>query len=88
MTRFRRKPVEIEARKLTRESAADLAYWCGGHVVTEEDAIDPNQCFVGVNVPTLEGVVRASEGEYIVRGMRGEFFTASSDALHDLYEEI
>lgn len=88
MSNFRRRPVDIEARQVTPDTVADIVAWCGGVQVEEQDALDPNRTYVGVNVPTLSGVVRVSEGDYVAKSPQGGFFAASAMELHANFEEV
>ena len=63
----------FEVRRLDRDSATQLAHWCGGILVEEIDAIDNNERSPGINVPCKNGVQRASLGDYIGRDDDGSF---------------
>lgn len=67
---YRRRPDRVKAFKLSEENAAAVALWCGGQKVEEIDPVTdlPN---VGLNVPTISGNRRASEGDYIYRDKAG-----------------
>lgn len=78
--RYRKKPVEIEAAgPLTHENAAGIAYWCGGRV---SRALDK------VAIETLEGVVTASLGDYVIRGVQGEHYPCKPDIFAVTYEVV
>lgn len=62
-----------EAKILTSENAVDLAKWCRGRIVTEEDAISPSITTPGINVPVKDGVHRASVGDTIIHNSDGTF---------------
>lgn len=62
-----------EAKILTSENAVDLAKWCRGRIVAEEDAISPSITTPGINLLTNEGVKRASVGDTIIRNSDGTF---------------
>lgn len=62
-----------EARTLTATNAVQLAGWCGGLPVVQHDALDEGKTTAGVNVPTVNGVERASEGDIIIRRDDGKF---------------
>lgn len=62
-----------EARTLSQENASFLAAWCGGKLVNEQDAISPHINTPGINVPTANGVERASMGDTIIRKSDGTF---------------
>ena len=85
---FRKRPVVIQAEKLSKDNAEELARWCGGRVVEEQDALDRSTTYVGVNIPTLEGVMRASEGDYIVKGVEGEFYPCKPGIFESTYDKV
>lgn len=79
---FRKKPIEIEARWFQHpEDASVLCTWCGG---TNE--VRP----VEIQIPTMEGIMTASIGDWIIKGVKGEFYPCKRDifaAIYDLVEE-
>jgi hypothetical protein len=62
-----------EARTLTENNVWELATWCGGNPVVEHDALDHDKTSPGINVPTKDGVERASLGQTIIRKNDGTF---------------
>lgn len=62
-----------EARVLTLKNASHLAEWCRGRLVNEQDAISPHVNQPGINVPTKDGVARASLGDSILKHSDGTF---------------
>lgn len=76
----------LEARRLTKDLAEDIAQWCGGMLVTEIDPQNPSETFVGINVPTQLGIQRASQGEWIVKLKNGSFTSFSDQDFRDTYE--
>lgn len=83
--RYRKKPVEIEARQLgiSRDDDVETFYWCGGKqppIGTEEDIL--------FYIPTLEGDMAARSGDYIIRGVKGEFYPCRADVFAATYEEV
>ena len=93
MPRFRKKPVEIEARQFdgTRYGALELIEWMegGGRV---ESGILHGQ--VHLVVTTLEdgefGEAKhvASPGDWIIRGVQGEFYPCKPDIFEATYEVV
>ena len=82
--KYRKKPVTIEAMQLTRHNVHEVAEWCGadlGHTFgsTEPDAL---------NINTLEGTMAAYIGDYIIRGVQGEFYPCKPDIFAATYEEV
>lgn len=96
---YRKRPVEIEAMHLTRENIEEVARWCGGRVVREEKPGDPTDVYVALDIPTLEGRMRAETfhpstyrngayqgGDYVIRGVQGEFYPCKPDIFEATYE--
>lgn len=66
-------PETVAADQLTKDNAEELARLCGGQVITETNPRDENQKYVGINVPTLRGVERLSEGMMLVKYPEGSW---------------
>lgn len=84
MPRYRKKPVEIEAVQLTYDTLNEAAnfvasdQFAGGGADSERG--------VYVDIRTLEGVMRASEGDWIIKGVKGEFYPCKPDIFAATYE--
>ncbi len=87
MPTYKRKPEQIEARRLLSDNVEDIAHWCGGGIVQEIDALDSTKTFVGINVPTLSGPKRAQEGDYILKDEHGDFHTIKAVEFQMTYED-
>ena len=92
MPMFRKKPVVIEAYPVPKDGpnpAKDrdmegwgrLAAWLqmGGcdFMITEG---------LGVDIKTLEGTMRADPADWIIRGVKGEFYPCKPDIFAATYE--
>jgi hypothetical protein len=88
--KYRKKPVEVEAVLFYGGPANGkiAAEWCGGRYVEEAKASDPTYVASWIEIPTLEGVMRASRGDYIIRGVRGEFYPCKPDIFLETYEAV
>lgn len=85
---YRKKPVGlIEVNRLTKENVTAVALWCGAQQVEERDPMT-ERTFVALNIPTLGGVRRASEGDYIVKTETGGFTTFQPREFEALYEKV
>lgn len=84
--RFRKKPVVIEAMHLNGGNLELTARWCGGRVRSESKPSDPTDTAWWVDIPTLEGVMRADVGDWIIRGVKGEFYPCKPDIFAATYE--
>ncbi len=87
MQRYVKKGTEriAYATKLTPGNIKELATWCEGQVVVEQDALNSGTTFVGLNIFTPEGMKRVSQGEYLVK-MGDEFFAAKPGSFENRYE--
>ena len=76
---FRKKPVEIEARQYTRNGleAEKVANWCDG-----------DQTDDGLIIHTLEGDHLANYGDWIIRGIKGEFYPCKPDIFNQTYDPV
>lgn len=83
--RYRKKPVEIEAVKITESNIAAVAVWCKGFQVVARDL---SSTPVALTIPTLEGNMRAEMGDYIIRGVEGEFYACKRRIFEKTYEEV
>lgn len=89
---YRKKPVEVEAMKFEKGSAPgvghEIARWCGGRFNTDVKPSDHTDVRYTISIPTLEGVMTASEGDYIIRGVQGEFYPCKPDIFEVTYEAV
>lgn len=82
MTKYREKPVVIDAWQLTKENVdTAIPEWLDLDVV---HIFNSGQLFA--EIVTLEGVMRADEGDYIIKGVQGEFYPCKPDIFNATYE--
>lgn len=83
--KYRKKPVEIEALKFTRDNWQDVLMFTQGqaHTLTIEKRIDGKCTCI---IPTLEGQHIATEGDWIIKGVKGEFYPCKPDIFEMTYE--
>ena len=93
---FVKKPVVIEAHQLTGNTPADtdIYKWVERHSQGSFDpdtdelpgngvSIDPATGFM--LIATLEGVMQAKPGDWIIRGVQGEFYPCKPDIFAESY---
>ena len=87
MSRFRKKPVVIEAVQFdgSIQSADKIEEWTGGKT----------QCrgigwpvIPSLFISTLEGEMRADPGDWIIRGVKGEVYPCKPDIFEETYEAV
>ena len=91
MAKFRKKPVMIEARQYDGENGIALLFWVGGSELEEEligDGIELEEELIGdgIEIKTLEGTMTASKGDWIIKGVKGEFYPCKPDIFALTYE--
>lgn len=83
MAKYRKKPVVIDAWQLTKENIeAGIPDW----INTEQVSIF-GEANVFAEIHTLEGTMQASYGDYIIKGVQGEFYPCKPDIFEATYEE-
>ena len=85
--KYRKMPVTVDAMQFTGRNGVAVAMWCGGKYQSEAKASDPTDVAEWVAIPTLEGVMRANRGDYVIRGVQGEFYPCKPDIFAETYEE-
>jgi hypothetical protein len=88
MAQYRKKPVVIDAVQLVAEGAHAVAAWCGGRPCSAAKPSDPDDVAVWLEIPTLEGVMRADVNDWIIRGVKGEFYPCKPDIFEATYEAV
>ena len=86
MGKYRKKPVVIEAKQYRGGDGLLFERWSGGAVLPVElgDAIKNWH----LRIPTLEGEMRADQGDWIIRGVKGEFYPCKPDIFEATYEPV
>lgn len=79
MTRYRTKPCEIEAVRWNGNNLNEIISFVG----KENLIIQTN-----LKIKTLEGDMTASIGDYIIKGLHGEFYPCKPDVFEKKYEQI
>lgn len=79
----RKKPVEIETVQYDGENHMEIITWVG-EPSNVGATIDKNENFLEIN--TLEGTMKASKGDYIIKGVQGEFYPCKPDIFEATYE--
>jgi len=89
MAYYRKKPVVIEAEQLRTDNAEGLAQWCGGVAmrVPTDKPLPVQEMPPAIFIETLEGDMRADLGDWIIQGIKGEFYPCKPDIFEATYEE-
>jgi hypothetical protein len=83
MPLYTKKPVTIEARLITESSLKDIALWCDGYTDMNDLTAE-----ITIKIPTLEGTMTAHVGDYIIEGVKGEFYPCRADIFVETYDTV
>lgn len=88
MAKYRKKPVVIKAVQFfdNAESITNISNFIGNAFLVKVDYKNPDKPVIPI--ATLEGVMTASVGDYIVKGINGEFYPCKPDIFEKTYEFV
>lgn len=87
-SQYRKRPVVIEAMHLDDRTTPDeVARWCGGRVAIPEGEVYTGGPIV-VEIDTLEGVMTARKGDWVIKGVEGEFYPCRDDIFLATYDAV
>mgnify|MGYP001335053347 FL=1 len=81
IAKYRKKPVVIEAVQFNGRNSADIHEFCGDKV---REPVGKDY----LEIETLEGIHIASPGDYIIKGIKGEFYPCKPDIFEMTYEKV
>lgn len=87
--KYRKKPLVIDAYKFG--GGEEFPEWFLGALLKNEVAFvdgDRDDKKTTIKVQTLEGVMIANNGDYIIRGVKGEIYPCKSDIFEMTYEKV
>lgn len=79
MPKFRKKPVIIEAFQWTGKNTIELLHWINPDLSKDAKACE-------LTIKTLEGDLKASVNDWIIKGIKGEFYPCKPDIFDATYE--
>lgn len=82
MNKYIKKPIAVEALQI-HENVSEIKEFIGEN----GDAYikGPNTV---VTIHTLEGDMKATDGDYIIKGVKGEFYPCRKDIFEETYELV
>ncbi len=82
MPKFRKKPVVIEAWLFDGTYESTEPYRSESRC---RWFLEPRPC---LEIPTMEGVMTGEVGDWIIRGIKGEFYPCKPDIFEATYEPV
>ena len=93
--KYIKKPVQIEAIQLTKENIIEVFDFLDEANYKETKSVEELEDFSQrmlkqgyIAIETLEGIMKASFGDYIMKGIKGEFYPCKSVIFIAIYEEV
>lgn len=81
---YRKKPIVIEAMQLNMRNRDKILDFAQGSITLKWD----DGYLVGAYVQTLEGCMYAPYGDYIIRGVNGEYYPCKPSIFEKTYELV
>ena len=84
--RVRKRPVEVDAMPWTGHNTNEVLRFVGkdGYYTTLLNGVSVEY----IAIQTLEGLIYASVGDWIVKGIKGEFYPVRADIFDATYEPV
>ena len=90
--KYKTKPVEIEAIQWTGLNLEEIKTFVGDsliyNIIDTAWEVGKGRPNVLMKIKTLEGDMHVSEGDYIIKGLKGKFYPCKPDIFEKKYELI
>lgn len=80
MKKYVKKPIVIEAVQYNGNNVQEILNFCGGTVVVG--------MLNEITIKTLEGPLHVSDGDFIIKGVEGEFYPCKPDIFEKTYDVV
>lgn len=91
MGKFRKKPVEIQAYQFNgggENERFSFEKWIDNYKGTTSNWFFNGTEYVSFNIVTLEGLMAVSKGDWVIRGVKDEFYPCKPDIFEQTYEAV
>lgn len=79
MAKYKKKPVVIEAIRFIGSNYEEIREFIGQNTLCSD---------LSIVISTLEGDMVAQKGDYIIKGVQGEFYPCKPDIFNATYEVV
>ena len=80
MPRFRKKPVEVDAIQFVGGNRDQISDFVGKDLLLETQGTP--------TIQTLEGDMKVSIGDWVIKGVQGEFYPCKPDIFAQTYDKV
>lgn len=88
MDKYRKKPVEIEAIKFTQENVDNGLIPTEVIVYVTGPEYPPRGRILWAEVRTLEGNIYGHVGDWVIKGIKGEYYFCRADIFDITYDKV
>lgn len=88
MAKYRKKPVVIDAMQYTKDNIHEVMSWIESFGKRSSDVATYRQDTNKYEIDTLEGKHEVTCGDFIIRGIKGEFYPCKPDIFEATYEKV
>jgi hypothetical protein len=89
--RFRKKPVVIEAIQWTKDNGDEVITWANNVSIGNGTSLQymyDSALGHSLHIHTLEGLMNVTSGDWIICGVKGEFYPCKPDIFKMTYEPV
>jgi hypothetical protein len=76
---FIKKPIVVEAVQFTGENHGECLKFCESIII---------DYYGSITIPTLEGNITCTKGDWIIKGIAGEFYPIKADIFKKTYDKV
>jgi len=88
MGKYKKRPVIVEAEQWTGKNYDRICQFTGTKLGRTKITFSEGGISDQLVIPTLEGEHRANIGDFIIKGVKGEFYPCKPDIFEQTYEEV
>lgn len=92
--KYRKKPIVVEAMCISRFNYSEILAWGSGNINLKYndfsgfDTVSYMHRHVVMTITTSTGTHDAYEGDWIVKGVNGQFYAMPNDTFRELYDPV
>ena len=84
--KYKKRPIEVEAVQITTMAADEIRNWVDSDMVTVHDINDKGRKTIMIEIVTSTGSHMATIGDWLIRGIDGNYYAVTNDTFQRLYE--
>ena len=89
MPKYRTKPIEVEAVQLRWDTWSEMCEHANvGRLEDGKPQGRQDGEAIGLDIPSLKGLIQASEGDWVIKDAQGELDTCKPDVFDATYDAV